>query len=118
MDIYREELMDHFKNPRNYKKLPTPTKSVHESNPLCGDMIDLEVLVENGVIKDIGFSGAGCAISIASASILTEKVKGMRVKDAKKITKMEVAQSVNPDLTISRVKCATLSLSALHKALV
>lgn len=117
MDLYREELLDHYKNPRNFGKLENATKHIHEANPLCGDVIDLDVLVENDVIKDIKFSGQGCAISVAATSMLSEKVKGMSLEDAKKITRMEIVEMINPTLTMSRIKCATLGLKALQAIL-
>ncbi len=117
MDLYREELMDHYKNPRNYGRLKNPTKTIRESNPLCGDVVDVDVSIEGGVIKDISFTGSGCAISTAALSMLTEKVKGMKVEEVKKITKDEVLNEVNPTLTISRIKCATLGYNALLRSL-
>lgn len=117
MDLYREELLDHYKNPRNFGKLENATKHIHEANPLCGDVVDLDVLVENDVIKDIKFSGQGCAISVAATSMLSEKVKGMSLEDAKKITKMEIVEMINPTLTMGRIKCATLGLKALQAIL-
>lgn len=117
MDLYREELLDHYKNPRNFGKLENATKHIHEANPLCGDVVDLDVLIEDGVIKDIKFSGQGCAISVSATSMLTERVKGMSLEEAKKITKMEIVEMINPNLTMSRIKCATLGLKALQVVL-
>ena len=117
MDLYREELMDHYKNPRNYGKIENPTKTIHESNPLCGDRVDIDVTIKDGVISDARFRGDGCAISTAATSLFLEKIQGMRVEDAKKITKEEVLDMINPNLTLSRIKCAVLGYTALQKLL-
>jgi len=86
-DIYREIILDHYRNPRNKGKLENADVTVHDSNPLCGDEIDIHIKVDEGVISDVKFEGKGCAISQASASMLTELVMGKNlniVKDLKK----------------------------------
>ena len=79
MSIYGDIILDHYQFPRNNTKLEHPTHMVHVSNPLCGDEIDMEAIVEKGVLTEIGFHGQGCAISVASASLLTEYAKGKKV---------------------------------------
>ncbi len=115
MDLYREELLDHYKNPRNFGRIVNPDKTIHDSNPLCGDLVDLDLKIENGVIKDVRFSGNGCAISVAFTSMLTEKIKGMKVEDVKTLKREDVLDMVKSNLTISRIKCATLGYNALMK---
>ena len=81
MSMYREELLDHYKYPRNFGKLESATMMHREFNPLCGDDITLQVVVNNGVVQDIKFNGHGCAISMAAASMLSEHIKGKQVKN-------------------------------------
>lgn len=117
MDLYREELMEHYKNPKNWGTLEKKTGSLREYNPMCGDELTVEVLVEEGVLKEITFKAQGCAISIASASIFFDKVKGKKVEEIKKIEKKQLLDEINPNLTLSRIKCATLGFNALQKLL-
>src|SRR6202049_5243851 len=86
-DIYREIILDHYRNPRNKGRLPNPDVSIHDSNPLCGDEIDMHLKVEEDKIKDIKFEGRGCAISQASASMLTEMVLNKPLKHVKDLVK-------------------------------
>src|SRR5258708_818773 len=85
--FYREYILDHYKNPRNFGRLENPDISHEEDNPLCGDVIGMDFRVKDGVIADIRFHGRGCAISQASASLLTERLKGLPLEEAKKIGK-------------------------------
>lgn len=117
MDIYREELLEHYKHPQNFGELAKPTHHSRESNPLCGDVVGVDLLVENGFVKDVAFSGQGCAISVAASSMFLEKVKGMKVEEVKAIKKDDVINMVNPNLTLSRIKCATLGYNAVLKML-
>ena len=114
-DIYKEIILDYYRNPRNFGKLEHFDLSAHDSNPLCGDEIDLQVKVGEGrKIEDIRFSGKGCAISLASASMLTELAKGKPLEWVKEVTKEDVFNLLgNPDLGPSRVKCALLGLKVL-----
>jgi nitrogen fixation protein NifU and related proteins len=117
MDIYREIILDHYKNPRNFGHLPHPDAKVEEGNVTCGDRIIMEINVAKGKITDIRFSGEGCAISQASASMLTEKVKGMSVAGATKLDAKFMLSMLGTTLTPSRTKCALLSLEVLEKAI-
>ena len=131
-DIYRETILDHNQSPRNYGHLDHPTKSAGLLNPTCGDQIQLEVTLYEGKIHDIRFSGQGCSISMASASMLTEAVKGKTLDEAMALTSnfktfITGGQSSVPlgDLEAlhgvsqfpSRVKCATLAHNAFEKAM-
>src|ERR1700736_3039411 len=88
--FYREYILDHYKNPRNYGRLDNPDITHEEDNPLCGDVVGMDFRVKDSVIEDIRFHGRGCAISQASASLLTERLKGMARADAKKLAKSDV----------------------------
>jgi len=115
MDIYREQIIDHYKNPRNFGKLKSKSKSSHGENPSCGDSISLDVVIEKSKIKDIKFSGEGCAIAMASASMLTEKVKGMKITDIAGIDFDDIEKMLSIKINPSRRTCALLSLMVLKK---
>ena len=111
--LYREYILDHYKNPRNYGRLEHPDITHEENNPLCGDVVGMDFQVHDGVIEDIRFHGRGCAISQASASLLTERLKGMPLEEAKKINKDDVIGELGIDISPARIKCALLSLKVL-----
>lgn len=113
MDLYQEEILHHYKQPRNKKRIPNPTYSVEAINPLCGDKLGLDVLVKDGLIADIGFWGDGCAISQAAMSMMTEEVKGAPVERLKSLTKEDVLELLGVAVGPSRLKCATLCLRAI-----
>ena len=118
MDLYAENILDHYKNPHNKGKLENASASFADSNPLCGDKIVIGIRVnENGVIEDVGFTGEGCAISQASASLLTDEILGKTVAEVKALPNEKVYELLGVPLTTNRVKCALLSLVALKKAL-
>ena len=107
-DIYREIILDHYRNPRNKGKINNPDVVIHDSNPLCGDQI-----------KDINFDGKGCAISQASASMLTEMVMDKPLTTAKDISKDEILENIGlTNLGPARIKCALLSLKVLKMGMV
>ena len=117
MDIYREIILDHYKHPRNFGKLPFANAISSAYNATCGDKMSMELLVEHKKITDVRFSGIGCAISFAAASMLTEKIKRMKISDVKKIKTHDIMTMLGTTLTPSRIKCATLPLEVLTKAL-
>ncbi len=117
MDIYREQILDHYKNPRNFGHLPKPTVKVEEGNVTCGDRVIMELEVKNGKVTDVAFSGEGCAISQASASMLTEKIRGMKTEDVMGLAGFDIITLLGTTLTPSRTRCATLSLEVLQKAI-
>ena len=120
MDIYREIILDHYKHPRHFGHLSKPDAKNEEQNVSCGDRIVMEVLFSkrhNDVVRDIRFSGEGCAISIASASLLTEKVVSMSTKEIFTLGANDILAMLGTALTPTRVKCAVLPLEALHKVL-
>lgn len=116
MDIYRQVILDHYKHPRNFGHLTNPDAKIEEGNVTCGDRVVMELKIHKKEIEDIRFSGEGCAISQASASILTEKVKGMKLDDVMKLKTGDIIEMLGTTLTPSRTKCATLPLEVLHKA--
>ena len=113
MNVYQEELLDHYENPSNYGTLPNPDISHEEDNPLCGDRIRIELIVEEDVIKAVRFSGHGCTISLAAASMLTEEIEGKTLTEVKKLSRDDVLDMVGIPLGPVRVKCALLALKVL-----
>ena len=111
--MYREYILDHYKNPRNFGRLENPDISHEENNPLCGDVVGMDFKTHDGVIEDVRFHGRGCAISQASASLLTERLKGMSLDDARQIGKQDVLEELGIEISPARLKCALLSLKVL-----
>lgn len=118
-DIYQQQILEHAKYPHNYGTLEGATISHEEYNPLCGDTVRIDLLVEEGVIVDVRFSGRGCAISQASASLLTDELKGLTVDAAKAYSKDDLLELIGIPLSKNptRLKCALLSLKALKAGL-
>jgi nitrogen fixation NifU-like protein len=135
-DLYQEVILDHHKKPRNFHKLENANRQADGFNPLCGDKLSVFIEIENGVVKDIGFIGVGCAISTASASMMTESLKGKSESEAKAIFErfhqlVTNHSEVQPDpaslgkLAVFsgvreypvRVKCATLAWHTMRAAL-
>lgn len=117
MSIYQELILDHYKNPRNFGELKNPTHTTALDNPFCGDKIRIDLLVKSGKVVEIKFSGAGCAISQASASMLTEQVKNKNVKELQKLNKSDILKMLGIELSPNRLKCALLPLEVLQKCL-
>ncbi len=111
--MYREYILDHYKNPRNFGRLESADITHEENNPLCGDVVGMDFKVAGGVIEDVRFHGRGCAISQASASLLTERLKGMSLDDARTIDKQDVLDELGIEISPARLKCALLSLKVL-----
>jgi nitrogen fixation NifU-like protein len=111
--IYREIILDHFKNPRNRGTLEPADFSYEDVNPLCGDEVRIDIRVKDDTIDDIAFSGRGCAVSQASASILTEMVEGMSLDEVKALTKDDLLEEIGIPVSPARLKCALLSLKVL-----
>lgn len=113
-DFYREFILDHYKNPHNFGELPDATHRYHDTNPLCGDEITMYLKIgADERVEDVRFSGKGCAISQASASILTDEVKGKTLDELKAIDRDHVLENLGITLSPARIKCALLSLKAL-----
>lgn len=116
IDIYKEVILDHYKNPRNYGTLEGSHKNARVSNPLCGDDISIEVVIRSAVIDKVQFTGTGCAIATASASMLTDYAKGKPVEKVLELDGMFMLQLLSIELSPNRLKCALVSLEALQKA--
>ena len=116
--IYQENILDHYKNPRNFGKIENASVNHHEYNPLCGDKIDMFLIIDkNNKIVDVKFHGSGCAISQASASMLTEQIKGKNIKELKKLTKENILELLRIPISPVRLKCALLSLDTLKNSI-
>ena len=114
-DIYKELILDYYRNPRNFGKLEQFDISSHDTNPLCGDEVDIQIKVGPGnKIEQIRFFGKGCAISQASTSMLTELAKGKDLEWVKQLSKEDILKMLgNPELGPSRIKCALLGMKVL-----
>ena len=117
MDIYREEILEHWQNPLNWGTLRDYDIESEVINPLCGDQIKVQVKLDDKrlTINDIRFMGTVCAISIASASILSENIKGKSLKSLSKISGNKVLELIGGPVTPARLKCAFLALEAIRK---
>jgi nitrogen fixation protein NifU and related proteins len=111
--FYREYILDHYKNPRNFGRIERADVSHEENNPLCGDVVGMDFKLRDGYIEDVKFHGRGCAISQASASLLTERLKGISLEEARNIGKEDVLDELGIDISPARLKCALLPLKVL-----
>ena len=118
--LYREVILDHYKNPRSHGLLDEPDAQAEGQNPLCGDEVTVSVRFDGDTIGDVGFEGRGCAISQAATSMLTELVRGRSADEVARMPKEELLDEIGIPLTPVRLKCAILGLGvlkvALHKA--
>jgi len=117
LEIYKEHILDLYKNPHNKGNLKNPTYEFSKNNPICGDEIKIQIVTEKDKIKDIRFSGEGCAISQASASMLTDKIKNMPLKKIKNLNKDDILEMLKIPISYTRIKCALLPLDAIKGAL-
>lgn len=112
--IYREQIIDLYEHPLNYGALEQPDFSYEEDNPLCGDVIRIDVRLDGqGRVAEVAWRGDGCAISQASASLLTEEIKGKTLEEVRTYTSESLLELVGVPLSMARVKCALLSLKVL-----
>lgn len=118
MSIYQEIILDHSRNPKNYGEIKNPTKTFSLNNPLCGDQIKIDVIIQDNKIRNIAFSGQGCVISKASASLLTEYVKGKKISSLIKLDKSIILDMLGIELSPARLKCALLPLEVLRKVII
>ena len=135
-ELYQSVILDHNKRPRNFRKPECANRSAQGVNPLCGDQLVVYLTVEDGVVKDVGFNGTGCAISTASASLMTQSIKGMKIGDVGHLfDEFRDMVTSNPQSSVGgeelgklsvfsgvrefpmRVKCATLAWHAMSEAL-
>ncbi len=116
-DLYRDYILEHYRRPHNFGVIEAPTVSQEGSNPLCGDRLTLQLRVSDGQIAGVGFTGRGCAISQASASLLTDEIKGKPVDAAAAMSAQDVLDLLGIEISPARMKCAMLSLETLQGAL-
>lgn len=114
--MYADVILDYYRNPRNAGKLADANARAYDVNPVCGDEIEITLKIEKNSIKDVKFSGRGCAISQASASMLTELVKGRTLEEIKKMGKQDVLDLLGIEISHVRIKCALLGLKVLKLA--
>ncbi len=114
---YREYILEHYRNPRNYGKLEHPDVHAEDSNPLCGDQLGMDLQVEGNIVKEVRFQGRGCAISQSAASMLSEMIEGKTVAEVRALGKEDVLEALGVPISPARTKCAFLSLRVLHRGL-
>lgn len=115
--IYQEIILDHYRNPRHHGHLDHPTHQAKGLNASCGDKLQMDIVVKNDIITEVMFSGVGCAISQASASLLTEAMTGKPVREALALEPKEALALLGVTLSPSRIKCGLLALETLNKTL-
>jgi len=116
-DLYRDYILEHSRRPHNFGVIEDPSASFEGSNPLCGDRITLQIRVHDGVVDRIGFTGRGCAISQASASLLTDEIKGKPLAEVAGIRADDLLDLLGIDISPARLKCAMLSHDSLQHVL-
>jgi nitrogen fixation NifU-like protein len=117
-DLYRDEILEHYRRPHNFGTLPNPDASYEGSNPLCGDRITLMLEIGNdGTVTDVAFTGRGCAISQASASLLTDEIRGKSLGEVAQLGNQDVLDALGIEISPARLKCALLSVDTLRRAL-
>ena len=117
MDVYAENILDHYRNPRFKGEVEDPTVSHSEANHSCGDQLSVSLKISDGKITEIGWQGTGCAISQAAMSMLAEELEGMLVENAEQLSKAEIIELLGVPIGARRTKCALLCLHTLKNAL-
>jgi nitrogen fixation NifU-like protein len=119
-EIYREYLLDHYKNPKNFGEIKNPDIHKNDNNPLCGDEIEIFAKLDSKKEKlmEIKFKGHGCVICMASASILMDEIEGKKLKEIQKMRPEDMLKLLGIELTPSRIKCMMLPLKALQKGMI
>ena len=114
---YRDYILEHYRNPRNYGKLENANAHAEDSNPLCGDQLGIDLIVEGDQVTQVRFKGRGCAISQASASTLSEMIEGKPVEEVAQLGKDDILDALGIPISPARTKCAFLCLRVLHRSL-
>jgi nitrogen fixation protein NifU and related proteins len=115
--LYREYILEHYKYPHNHGSLEQADMEAHDLNPLCGDELTFQIsLDQDGKVKDVAFDGHGCAISQASASMLSDELKGLTTEELLKLDRQAVLDLLGIDISATRMKCAMLSLKVVKAA--
>ena len=116
-EMYRDEILEHYRNPHNFGILESPTTAKEGANPLCGDRITLMLGInDEGRIENVAFTGRGCAISQASASMLTDEIRGKTLDEVAHMGRQNVLDNLGIEISPARMKCAMLSLETLREA--
>jgi nitrogen fixation NifU-like protein len=115
-DLYRDYILEHYRRPHNFGVIESPDMRWEGANPLCGDRITMTLTVRDGRVADVAFTGRGCAISQASASLLTDEIRGKSLADVERITPEDVIDLLGIEISPARLKCALLSLDTLSHA--
>ena len=116
-DLYREQILEHYKRPKNFGELDPHDLEAHEHNPLCGDELGVHIRVQDGRIADLRFHGHGCAISQAAASMASEELKGMELDEVGRLGADWMLELLGIPISATRRKCALLSLKAMRSAI-
>ena len=115
--MYRENILDHYKHPHNHGELKNPDIKFTENNPLCGDVITVNLKLADHKVKDAKFRGRGCAISQSAMSMLTDELKGKSLEEIKNIKREDIVRMLGIEIGIVRTKCATLGLVAVKNGI-
>lgn len=117
-DIYRQYILEHYREPHNHGKLEHPTLSAADTNPLCGDRIEIDLNVDaDDHVSEVRFSGRGCAISQATASMLTDRIEGASLDELRALTPNDIFEMLGVEIGPARQRCALLSLRVLHQGI-
>ncbi|HEX9056706.1 MAG TPA: SUF system NifU family Fe-S cluster assembly protein [Ktedonobacterales bacterium] len=116
-DLYRQYIIDHYRDPRNHGHLDRPDLHAADTNPLCGDRVEIDLKVDGDRVSEVRFDGRGCAISQASASMLTERIEGATLDELRALTPDDIFEMLGVAIGPARQRCALLSLRVLHEGI-
>ena len=116
-DLYRQYILDHFREPRNHGRLEHADIHAADTNPLCGDRVEIDLKLQDERVAEVRFEGRGCAISQASASMLTERIEGASLEELRALTPQDVFDMLGVEIGPARQRCALLALRVLHQGI-